>query len=99
LPAPVARVRWAVGEAPTSGQRFIKASGHSQETYFTGKPESAHVFTFMGEKCPPNIVSEYAQNYKAVGFSQDAVLAGHQEKMAGVPVDRAREQYVEEDAV
>lgn len=53
VPAPVARVSWNIGQTPVGEQWFIRAVGHSQEVFFTGKPEAAHTFKFLGETCPP----------------------------------------------
>lgn len=74
---PKVRVQWNVGQALTSEQWFIRAVGHSQEIFFTAKPEGAYTFQFCGETCPREIADEYARVYKAVGFSQDGAQAGH----------------------
>lgn len=73
--APPARVRWHLGQVPTSGQWFIRATGLSQEMNYTGKPKFAATFRFMGELCPAEIAEEYSRVYRPVGFSQDGDLA------------------------
>lgn len=80
---PTVRVFWNVGQTPTGEQWFIRAQGHSQEIFFTGKPVGAYTFQFCGETCPRDVADEYARVYKAVGFAQDGAQAGQFTKAPG----------------
>jgi hypothetical protein len=93
VPAPVASVRWEVGQGAITEQWFIKASGHSQETFFTGTPEKARAFTFCGETCPAVVVAEYKSVYVYVGGGQQAeelAKANIQPRQEHAPIEGPR---------
>jgi hypothetical protein len=73
---PAEKVQWGIGQMPTTGQWFIKAATHNQESYFSGKPENAYKFTLGGETCPPDLVAQYRQVYVWVSGGNDDVVLG-----------------------
>lgn len=84
-------IRWSVGQGEMTGQWFVRAVGHSEETFFNGTPERARAFKFMGETCPPDVVAEYAQVYVWVGGGEDDVVLGkanQQPRQEHAPIQR-----------